>query len=348
MKSTGTANCKEFTKRPTDASIKELRDTVKDRVQLGDQSVSVDTSTGKLDTYLHQKPTDARRYLNFHSFHPRHAFSGITFSQMRRICLLDSDAGKCVEDLKSMKKDFSDVGYMGNLIDGCEIKVHQLDRSEILFNEGPNVSEQDNNMLCFVTNFSFHHKNIQNILQSFSPDLINLIGPMKVVLSARGNPSTRSMLFKQKSFASIAPIPVSDHRCGSCKTCQVISNDTSFDLEGCVVKANKYFTCRSDNVIYLAICRHCRDFYIGQTQNPLKDRVSGHRKCFSQNFIKDSALAIHIDKDHPTFMHEKVNNFYFSVLHKFESGHSLDRMEDSLILRTKAAILHLNRHKVKR
>ena len=240
--------------------------------------VTVDTSTGKLDTYLHQKPTDARRYLNFHSFHPRHTFSGITFSQMRRICLLDSDAGKCVEDLKSMKKDFSDVGYPGNLIDGCEIKVHQLDRSEILFNEGPNVSEQDNNMLCFVSNFSFHHKNIQNILQSFSPDLINLIGPMKVVLSARGNPSTRSMLFKQKSFASIAPIPVSDHRCGSCKTCQVISNDTSFDLEGCVVKANKYFTCRSDNVIYLAICRHCRDFYIGQTQNPLKDRVSVFHK----------------------------------------------------------------------
>ena len=240
--------------------------------------VTVDTSTGKLDTYLHQKPTDARRYLNFHSFHPRHTFSGITFSQMRRICLLDSDAGKCVEDLKSMKKDFSDVGYPGNLIDGCEIKVHQLDRSEILFNEGPNVSEQDNNMLCFVSNFSFHHKNIQNILQSFSPDLINLIGPMKVVLSARGNPSTRSMLFKQKSFASIAPIPVSDHRCGSCKTCQVISNDTSFDLEGCVVKANKYFTCRSDNVIYLAICRHCRDFYIGHTQNPLKDRVSVFHK----------------------------------------------------------------------
>ena len=74
-------------------------------------------------------------------------------------------ADKCVDDLKSMKKYFSDVGYPRNLIDDCENKVHQLDRSEILFNEGPNVSKQDNNMLCFVTNFSFHHKNIQNILQ---------------------------------------------------------------------------------------------------------------------------------------------------------------------------------------
>ena len=89
-------------------------------------------------------------------------------------------------------------------------------------------------------------------------------------------------------------------------------------------------------------------FYIGQSQPPLKDRVNGHRNCFTPSKFKDSALAMHISKDHPISVSEKVNNFYFSVLYKFDSGHPLDSKEDFLILKTKAAILHLNRYKVRR
>ena len=42
-------------------------------------------SSGKLQTDLYVKPTDARSYLNFNSFHPRHIFLGIVYSQCLRI-----------------------------------------------------------------------------------------------------------------------------------------------------------------------------------------------------------------------------------------------------------------------
>ena len=186
-------------------------------------------------------------------------------------------------------------------------------------------------------------------MDSFSGDFAGLIGSQRVVLSARRNPSTRTLLFKQKSFAALPPVPVEDHRCGSCKTCEIISNSTSFELEGSTYNANKFFNCKSENVIYIAICEHCGDYYIGQTQAPLKDRVNGHRSSFSSpSRYKDSALALHINKDHPEHMPMKVNNYLFSVLFKFDSGHPLDKAEDSLLLKTKATTLHLNRYKVKR
>ena len=311
--------------------------------------VTVDVSSASLSTRLFRKPTDARRYLNFQSFHPKHTFGGVVFSQMRRIALLDSNPSKFVEDIAMMKGDFGNVGYPGDLLNRCEAKASQLNRSEII--QGQSISTKPDNadVLCFVTDYSVHHKSVRSILDSFSGDFTSLLGTQRVVLSARRNPSTRTLLFKQKSFAALPPVPVEDHRCGSCKTCEIISNSTSFELEGSSYNANKFFNCKSENVIYIAICEHCGDYYIGQTQAPLKDRVNGHRSSFSSpSRYKDSALALHINKDHPEHMPMKVNNYLFSVLFKFDSGHPLDKAEDSLLLKTKATTLHLNRYKVKR
>ena len=93
------------------------------------------------------------------------------------------------------------------------------------------------------------------------------------------------------------------------------------------------------------MCKICSDFYLGQTQEALHLRVNGHRDKFTPISYKLSALAHHIRVDHPDKFALKVDNFYFSILHTFQNGNSLDKMEGSLVKATRALVLHLNRYK---
>ena len=167
-------------------------------------------------------------------------------------------------------------------------------------------------------------------------------------MAARTN--MRSLLFKQQEFASCPSVILNDQRCNSsgCETCGVISEEHSFVFEGVTMKASNTANCKSKNVIYLAICSICQDFYIGQTQTPLNVRVNGHRSTFTDILFSKSALASHIKLDHPQDFAKKVNNFKFSILYNFKSGTPLDRKEDELVTSTRALTKHLNRYKVKR
>ena len=58
-------------------------------VQFLDVTTSLDE--GKLSTTMYVKPTDSTRYLNRRSFHSKHTFSGIPYSQFRRAAVICSD-----------------------------------------------------------------------------------------------------------------------------------------------------------------------------------------------------------------------------------------------------------------
>ena len=106
--------------------------------------------------------------------------------------------------------------------------------------------------------------------------------------------------------------------------------------------------CKSKNCIYLAICKLCGDFYIGQCQPPLHKRVNGHRSNFTESKFKDSALSAHIYLDHPQNFPNKVNNYKFAILNHYDTGHPLTDRENWLVSQTRAVTLHLNRYKVLR
>ena len=313
--------------------------------------VNVLTDSQNVITSLYHKPTDARRYLNFKSYHPPHTFHGIVLSQMKRLAMINSERSNLVTDLDNIKQDFKDGDYPALLLDGCAGKILDL---EITNNVEAPVEPADNILetITFVVTYSGYFKEVQSLLHTLVPKFAGLFERSRVVLAGRKNTSTQDLLFKRKHFAMPPTEFLSSNHCGrpGCGSCQLMNPAQELILQGTVFAVSKKANCMSKNCIYVAVCRVCGDFYIGRTQSIFSVRISGHRKNFNPNLesFKDSALSMHIKLDHPDLFSKKVDNFYFSILFNFNSGSPLDATEDQVITKTRALTLHLNRYKVKR
>ena len=126
-----------------------------------------------------------------------------------------------------------------------------------------------------------------------------------------------------------------------------------FTVNGKTVKVpDQNYNCKTKNLIYIAQCCLCdgemeRD-YVGQTQQSLAGRISGHRSCFKiddEDKIDKSALAMHARDKHPDDFN--INNFKFMVL-KSVNGKALDRQESRAIEGMRTNVMGLNRMKIQK
>ena len=125
-----------------------------------------------------------------------------------------------------------------------------------------------------------------------------------------------------------------------------------FDIKlNFTLKPHKSLTCKSECVIYVAVCKLCRDFYIGKTMNEEHVRMNGHRDKFQPDKYDKSALAMHIYTDHPDHIgansYEGLSNYEVTLVESV-SAEKLRFREDYYIWATQADIRHLNRYKVSR
>ena len=106
----------------------------------------------------------------------------------------------------------------------------------------------------------------------------------KPLVTSRQSPNLRSMLVKAKF--SLNPNPVLPkliglYPCGKCKFCSTgyIKHTTEFTLrhrkKTITWNYTRYFSCDSINVLYVLLCNHCPDNYLGKTQI-VKPRISKH------------------------------------------------------------------------
>ena len=106
--------------------------------------------------------------------------------------------------------------------------------------------------------------------------------------------------------------------------------------------------CRSDNVLYLANCKHCsKGYYVGQTWTELSTRFNKHRGNFTTRDYKKSALSEHIYNEHRSLFNEKLRNFVVGMILQCDIS-LLDTKEDIYVEKTKARIFGLNRKRVYR
>lgn len=121
--------------------------------------------------------------------------------------------------------------------------------------------------------------------------------------------------------------------------------------------SGKQLNCKSKNVIYLAQCVLCEpvkengdiNCYVGQTIQPLYERINGHQSCFDVRdelqTWKKSALSKHAYECHQ-------NNFdmkNFKIM-AYEQGcaTSLNRLESKTINELRLGVLGLNRMKIQK
>ena len=111
----------------------------------------------------------------------------------------------------------------------------------------------------------------------------------------------------------------------------------------------KSLNCKSECLIYAALCKICGDFYFGKTINEDHTRMNGHRDKFCPDKFDKSALAMHLYRDHPGNVgntpREGLSNFNIVLLESVNAV-ALKRRESFYIWSTNADTNHLNRYKV--
>ena len=251
-----------------------------------------------------------------------------------------------------MHRSFLECGYKeSNLLEASN-RVKQLQRSELLQVKPASVASDD--PIVFTLPFSLDVKLIKQHIFSFNEDIKLLTGTDSIVFSMRRNANVGSMLFNKYGFAQMKSLKVSQ-KCGvtNCNSCVLKRSDCSMiDVDpNFTIKPSKSLTCKSECVIYVAICKLCRDFYFGKTMSEEHIRMNGHRDKFQPDKYDKSALAMHIYTDHPDSIGETpfegLGN-YEVVLIETSSAEELRRREDYYIWITQADIRHLNRYKVSR
>ena len=81
-------------------------------------------------------------------------------------------------------------------------------------------------------------------------------------------------------------------RCGLCE--YIIEGD-------CLTIKNKRFhvkqnmDCTIENVIYVLVCNGCQEFYIGQTGDKLRNRITVHKQQIRDPSTRQLPLSTHLD-----------------------------------------------------
>ena len=117
-------------------------------------------------------------------------------------------------------------------------------------------------------------------------------------------------------------------------------NDVDINLD---MKLN----CTDNNIIYVAHCKWCPEFYVGRSTTSMSIRNNGHRSKFNSKDVNKSALALHIYQSHRDKWDSKLQNYTFGLILKCP-GDQLDKYEDIYVEKTQARIFGLNRMKVQR
>ena len=286
------------------------------------------------------KPTDAKRYLNPSSFHPRSVFNSIPFSQLLRTLRNNSKDETRDIELNQCIAHFKASGYNTTILN--ELKEKALNKFSVA---KPN-SDEEVDKLVFPVHFFDGVSELKSLVRSLDNELKQLIGDTRIIFALKKNSSigNRVVCNKQLSFPKITS---DDQHCNGrgCRQCPQVNEKRDLVINGSTLHIPRHLNCKSKNVIYLWICKLCgeRETYFGRTIQECHNRTSGHRGCFNDEKWDKSALSMHAREVHQTQF--SLDIFTVAVVKKV-SPQRLRREEYKFIDKYRTNSLGLNRYKV--
>lgn len=293
-----------------DPQLKFIFSELSKGVDFLDISFSIENDI--LNTSVYHKPTDSFNYLQYESCHPTHTKNNIAISLARRIIrIANTNRDKKLEELK---QHLERRGHPSSVINYAFSKLYspgpEPPKKMVIFKSTHNPTHvySTNKIRKCLDNVQGQNQNMQKAFKDY-----------KVVQSSRQPKSLRSMLVKSKFDLVSTPIAIRSHVvglfvCGSCIYCEegFINSCNSFrfgknDMYEWVY--TRHFTCDSVNVVYLAKCNFCWNFYIGQSSS-LTSRTCKHKsdvyhpensncKICSKHFRNCSRFVIPFFKIYP-------------------------------------------------
>ena len=284
------------------------------------------------------KPTDAKRYLNPKSFHPRFVFDSVPYSQLLRTIRNNSTEETRNIELDQCVQDFIDSGYKPD-------DLQMLKDKAIAKNNDSRIeSDEEKETLVFPVHYFQNLKEFKSVVHELGEEINELIGDTRVLFAIKKRSSIGNMVVRNKQL-SMKLNNTNGQKCNApgCLQCPLVNKDSRFLVNGKSVVAPKHLNCKSKNVIYTWICQLCYENYFGRTTQECHNRTSGHRSCFNnEDKWEKSALSLHAKDVHQNNF--SLDIFNISVIKKV-SPQQLRREEFKFIDKYKTASLGLNRYK---
>lgn len=234
---------------------------------------------------IYSKPTDSKRYVPFHSNHPKHCLKNIPFNLARRICTIVENENIKEKRLLELENLLGNQHYPKTLIETGIKKAREIPQQVLRQQKENNQKE----IIPFISTFNPNNPKVFPIIkQSFnnfkySKTLENVFRNKTLIHSTRQAPNLERILCKSKFVSEKQTYRTS--KCGkSCYCCPYLLESSKYkfkkSLKEFEIKTN--FNCETANLIYVIICSGCSEEYIGETGCTLKERLNIYRQHIRQ------------------------------------------------------------------
>ena len=257
----------------------------------------------KIITDLYKKETDRNQYLLTSSCHPAHVTDNIPFSlalRIVRICTKSSDREKRFSELKTM---LLARNYKNKIIDAAIERARNIPRAEALKKV---VKKSNKNKTVFVVMYDPRFPSLTRIVNKHfrtmiqDPHLKEVFSGGFIIAYKRPR-NIRQLLIRSKvPPAQTRPrrsLP-GMRRCKGCVTCPFVRPGKTIKATATNYRTdiNLRVDCNTNNVIYCIECIKpgCRQQYIGQTSDSLKNRFNQHRG-YVRNEVLTKATGSHFN-----------------------------------------------------
>ena len=247
---------------------------------------------GILTTDIFRKPTDANRYLSFSSFHPKHTFKSVVFSQGMRYRRVINNNSVLQERLNELKTFFVGSGYPQTMVESILDPIPAKPRQLVQVHESTESPKQ------FITPWVVTYGPAYDETKTAAVEVNDLLSRSDtwkntstrvIQVVPRRARNLKDILYRRKALALGGQTPDSTLSCNAarCQTCRLVSNNEKLYHNGTHYKTLGG-TCKSWNVVYCFQCKICNIMYVGKTTDPLHVRANGHRSKFYE-VLKNSS-----------------------------------------------------------
>ena len=147
------------------------------------------------------KPTDAKRYLNTKSFHPRSVFTSIPYSQMIRTIENNSKDDTRTTQLKELMDHFENSGYKKTELE--ELQQKAITKMNTPTEETTNdETNEDKRTLVFLMYSFAGIKEFKEQIRSLDEDFKHLIGDTKVMIATKKGSTIGNSLVQNNCAAN--------------------------------------------------------------------------------------------------------------------------------------------------
>lgn len=276
------------------------------------------TTSGKLDSRPHFKPTNKFQYLSFNSAHPKSVHKGLVKGEFTRMLRNCSDKDTFEKSKKKISLHLQQRGYPLRIRREISEQVKFESRENTLREKDANKDKTEQPP-AFVINFypQLNQKALREALQPSSEEiqtprvsycrnrnLSNLIVRARLPDTEEPAKTAEDIRLTMRPTFRSCSTPCSTPLC-TC--CQMMSKKERVHSSN---GRNSYPTptgtnCNSRNIIYLIECNKCnKKMYVGETERQLKERMAGHRAAYRSR--KNMPIYRHFRKKDHTLSHFRV------------------------------------------